>query len=112
MHMINIPPCSKTKGLLVCLFFGGFSSHSKILHSYGDVTSTGEGLHILGLLGLNDLSLSRLVIVFEHLIFRTQGTCSNRLRHRRSKTVGPWPKFFIGLNFSFDSHGPLICISN
>ena len=59
---------------LACLFvfWGGVSSHSKIFHSYGDVTSTGEGLHILGLLGLNDLSLSRLLIVFEHLILITR----------------------------------------
>ena len=32
--------------MFVCLNFG-FSSHSRIFHSYGDVTITGEGLQIL-----------------------------------------------------------------
>ena len=32
----------------ICLFiYGGFSSHSRIFHSYGDVTITCEGLQIL-----------------------------------------------------------------
>ena len=33
--------------LFVCLFVWGFSSHSRIFHSYRDVTITGEGLNIL-----------------------------------------------------------------
>ena len=33
--------------VIVCLFAWGFSSHSRIFHSYGDVTITGEGLQIL-----------------------------------------------------------------
>ena len=33
--------------LFVCLFVWGFTSHSRIFHSYGDVTITSEGLHIL-----------------------------------------------------------------
>ena len=33
--------------LIVCLCFGGFSSHSQIFHSYGDVTIAGEGRQIL-----------------------------------------------------------------
>ena len=33
-------------GLFACLF-KGLSSHSRIFHSHGDVTITGEGLHIL-----------------------------------------------------------------
>ena len=32
---------------LICLFVWGLSSHSRIFHSYGDVTITGEGLQIL-----------------------------------------------------------------
>ena len=37
------------KGLIlfVCLFVWNLSSHSRIFHSYGDVTITGEGLQIL-----------------------------------------------------------------
>ena len=31
----------------VCLFLWGLSSYSRIFHSYGDVTITGEGLQIL-----------------------------------------------------------------
>ena len=31
----------------VCLFVWGFSSHSRIFNSYGDVTFAGEGLQIL-----------------------------------------------------------------
>ena len=31
----------------VCLFIWAFSSHSRIFHSYGDVTITGEGLQIV-----------------------------------------------------------------
>ena len=31
----------------ISLFVWGFSSHSKIFHSYGDVTITGEWLQIL-----------------------------------------------------------------
>lgn len=34
-------------GLLACLSVCGFSSHSSIFHSYGEVTVTGERLHIL-----------------------------------------------------------------
>ena len=30
--------------VIVCLFVWGFSSHSRIFHSFGDVTNTGEGL--------------------------------------------------------------------
>ena len=30
----------------ICLFVWGFSPHSRIFHSFGDVTITGEGLHI------------------------------------------------------------------
>ena len=33
--------------LFVCLFVRGLSSHSRIFHSYADVTITGEGLQIL-----------------------------------------------------------------
>ena len=33
--------------LLVCLFVCSFSSHSRIFHSFGDVTIAGEGLQIL-----------------------------------------------------------------
>ena len=33
--------------LFVCLFVWSFSSHSRIFHSYGDVTITSEGLQIL-----------------------------------------------------------------
>ena len=33
--------------LFVCLFVCGFSSHSRIFHSYDDVTIAGEGLQIL-----------------------------------------------------------------
>ena len=33
--------------LFVCLFVWGFSSHSRMFHSYGDVTITDEGLQIL-----------------------------------------------------------------
>ena len=33
--------------LFVCLFAWGLSSHSRIFHSYRDVTITGEGLQIL-----------------------------------------------------------------
>ena len=33
--------------IFVYLFVWGFSSHSRIFHSYGDVTITGEGLQIL-----------------------------------------------------------------
>ena len=33
--------------MFVCLFVWGLSSHSKIFHSYWDVTITGEGLQIL-----------------------------------------------------------------
>ena len=32
---------------LICLFVWSSSSHSRIFHSYGDVTITGEGLQIL-----------------------------------------------------------------
>ena len=32
---------------IICLFVWRFSSHSRIFHSYGDVTMTGEGLQIL-----------------------------------------------------------------
>ena len=33
--------------MIVCLFVWGLLSHSRIFHSYGDVTITGEGLQIL-----------------------------------------------------------------
>ena len=33
--------------MFVCLFVWGFSSHSRIFHSYGDANMTGEGLEIL-----------------------------------------------------------------
>ena len=33
--------------LFVCLFIWSFSSHSRIFHSFGDVTITGEGLQML-----------------------------------------------------------------
>ena len=33
--------------MFLCLFNWSLSSHSKIFHSYGDVTITGEGLQIL-----------------------------------------------------------------
>ena len=33
--------------MVVCLFVWGFSSHSRIFHSHGDVTIAGEGLQIL-----------------------------------------------------------------
>ena len=33
-------------GSLFVLFVWGFTSHSRIFHSYGDFTITGEGLHI------------------------------------------------------------------
>ena len=33
--------------LFVCLFVWSLSSHSRIFHSYGDVTIAGEGLQIL-----------------------------------------------------------------
>ena len=36
------------------LLVWGLSSHSRIFHSYGDVTITGEGLQILTYLGIND----------------------------------------------------------
>ena len=36
--------CNVFVGLFVCL---GFSSHSRIFHSFGDVTNTGEGLQML-----------------------------------------------------------------
>ena len=36
-----------TVGLFVCLFVWGLSSNSKIFHSYGDASITGEGLQIL-----------------------------------------------------------------
>ena len=32
---------------IICLLVWGFSSHSRIFHSYGNVTITGEGLQIL-----------------------------------------------------------------
>ena len=35
----------------VCLFVWGFSSHSRIFHSYGDVTITGKGLQFWPMLG-------------------------------------------------------------
>ena len=33
--------------LFVCMFVWGFASHSRIFHSYGNVTIAGEGLEIL-----------------------------------------------------------------
>ena len=35
------------KGAFLYLFVWGFSLHSRIFHSYGDVTITGEGLQVL-----------------------------------------------------------------
>ena len=32
---------------ILCKLVCGFTSHSRIVHSYGDVTITGEGLQIL-----------------------------------------------------------------
>ena len=40
--MKNLFPC-----LFDCLFVWSFSSHSRIFHSFGDVTIAGEGLQIL-----------------------------------------------------------------
>ena len=36
----------ESSALFVCLFVWSFSSHSRIFHSYGDVTIAGEGLQI------------------------------------------------------------------
>ena len=40
---VQLPWVPRIRFLLVC----GFSSHSRICHSYGDVTISSEGLHIL-----------------------------------------------------------------
>ena len=40
----NVPP---DVHLFVCLFVWSFSSHSRIFHSFGDVTINGEALQIL-----------------------------------------------------------------
>ena len=34
------------QGLFVCLFFSSFSFHSRIFHSFEEITIAGEGLHI------------------------------------------------------------------
>ena len=85
-----------------CLFDCRLSSHSRIFHSYGDVTITGEGLQILTYAPRThdthsycqafgsrevttcfyDFGLSRLGL--EHPTFRLQGECSNSLRYRCS----------------------------
>ena len=39
--------CQLCSFLFVYLFIWGLSSHLRIFHSYGDVTNSGEGLHIL-----------------------------------------------------------------
>ena len=96
--------------LKISFVFKGLSSNSRIIHSYGDITITGEGLQIfvLYMLGTHghwavrvrdthtycrafssgavttcfyDLVLSRLN--FEHPTFRLQGERSNPLRHPR-----------------------------
>ena len=43
----NCCPLGNENGLFVCLFVRSFSSQSRIFHSFGDVTITGEGLQIL-----------------------------------------------------------------
>ena len=40
-------PIIYSQGFCICLFIWGLSSHSRIFHSYEDVTITGEGLQIL-----------------------------------------------------------------
>ena len=45
LEIMRYPPISHN--LMICLFVWGFSSHSRIFHSYGDFTITGEGLQIL-----------------------------------------------------------------
>ena len=35
------------RDMFVCMFVWGFSSHSRIFHSYGDITIAAEGLQIL-----------------------------------------------------------------
>ena len=85
----------------LCLFVWGFTSHSRIFHSYGDVTITGEGFlacHTYCDTGYpfiivisEDPWHSRLLPVaerggllrFEHPTFRKGGEQSNRLCHRR-----------------------------
>ena len=42
-----ITPYLINKFIIFCLFVWGLSSHSRIFHSYGDVTVAGEGLQIL-----------------------------------------------------------------
>ena len=49
MKFESIPPHvtylnSYVHDSFVCLFVKGLSSHSRISHSYGDVTITGDGL--------------------------------------------------------------------
>ena len=39
--------CAAWQFLFACLFVWGLTSHSRIFHSYGDVTITDEGLQIL-----------------------------------------------------------------
>ena len=58
--------------IFVCL---GFSSHSRIVHSYGEVTFAGEGLQIL------TYARQYARLGFEHATFRLGGGCSNPLRH-------------------------------
>ena len=47
-HICNMPACWLVNIILVfILFVGIFLSHSRIFHSYGDVTNAGEWLQIL-----------------------------------------------------------------
>ena len=55
---INVSTICKCFDFYRCLVFRGFTSHSRVFHTYGDVTITNEGLQILNYTLTSEASLS------------------------------------------------------